>query len=74
MMRYAMGLDRGFEVVLIYIGTESVEINLARSPTVFWEVVTTFLSWTFGGAISVVFRICPPPLESLIEFCYSTFR
>ena len=30
MMQYAMGLDRGFEVVLIYIGTESVEINLAR--------------------------------------------
>ena len=30
MMKYAMGLDRGFEVVLIYIGTESVEINLAR--------------------------------------------
>jgi predicted ABC-type ATPase len=30
MMRYARGIDRGFEVVLIYIGTESVEINLAR--------------------------------------------
>jgi predicted ABC-type ATPase len=30
MMQYAMGIDRGFEVVLIYIGTESVEINLAR--------------------------------------------
>ena len=24
------GVDRSFEVVLIYIGTESVEINLAR--------------------------------------------
>ncbi len=30
MMEYARGIDRGFEVVLIYIGTESVEINLAR--------------------------------------------
>lgn len=30
MMRYARGVERGFEVVLIYIGTESVEINLAR--------------------------------------------
>jgi predicted ABC-type ATPase len=30
MMQYARGIDRGFEVVLIYIGTESVEINLAR--------------------------------------------
>jgi hypothetical protein len=30
MMQYAKGIDRGFEVVLIYIGTESVEINLAR--------------------------------------------
>jgi predicted ABC-type ATPase len=30
MMRYARGIDRGFEAVLIYIGTERVEINLAR--------------------------------------------
>jgi predicted ABC-type ATPase len=30
MMQYAKGIDRGFEVVLIYIGTETVEINLAR--------------------------------------------
>jgi predicted ABC-type ATPase len=30
MMQYARGIERGFEVVLIYIGTESVEINLAR--------------------------------------------
>jgi predicted ABC-type ATPase len=30
MMQYARGIDRGFEVVLIYIGTESVELNLAR--------------------------------------------
>jgi predicted ABC-type ATPase len=30
MMQYARGIDRGFEVILIYIGTESVEINLAR--------------------------------------------
>jgi predicted ABC-type ATPase len=30
MMRYARGIGRGFEVTLIYIGTESVEINLAR--------------------------------------------
>jgi predicted ABC-type ATPase len=30
MMQYARGIDRSFEVVLIYIGTESVEINLAR--------------------------------------------
>jgi predicted ABC-type ATPase len=30
MMRYARGIGRGFEVILIYIGTESVEINLAR--------------------------------------------
>ena len=29
-MQYARGIDRSFEVVLIYIGTESVEINLAR--------------------------------------------
>jgi predicted ABC-type ATPase len=27
MMRHARGIDLGFEVVLIYIGTESVEIN-----------------------------------------------
>jgi predicted ABC-type ATPase len=30
MMQYARGIDQGFEVVLIYIGTERVEINLAR--------------------------------------------
>jgi predicted ABC-type ATPase len=30
MMQYARAIDRGFEVVLIYIGTESAEINLAR--------------------------------------------
>jgi predicted ABC-type ATPase len=30
MMQYARGIDRGFEVVLIYIGTESVELNLDR--------------------------------------------
>ncbi len=30
MIQYARGIDRGFEVVLIYIGTERVEINLAR--------------------------------------------
>jgi predicted ABC-type ATPase len=30
MMRYARDVDQGFEVVLIYIGTASVEINLAR--------------------------------------------
>lgn len=28
MMQYARAMDRGFEVALIYIGTESVEINL----------------------------------------------
>ena len=30
MMQYAGGIGQGFEVVLIYIGTERVEINLAR--------------------------------------------
>ena len=30
LMRYAREISRGFEVVLIYIGTESVEINLVR--------------------------------------------
>jgi len=30
MMQYARAIERGFEVVLIYIGTRSVEINLAR--------------------------------------------
>ncbi len=30
MMQYSRGIDRGFEVVLIYIGTENAEINLAR--------------------------------------------
>jgi predicted ABC-type ATPase len=30
MMQDAGATDRGFEVILIYIGTESVEINLAR--------------------------------------------
>jgi predicted ABC-type ATPase len=30
MMQYARGIDPSFEVILIYIGTESVEINLAR--------------------------------------------
>jgi predicted ABC-type ATPase len=30
MMTYARGLENGFDVFLIYIGTESVEINLAR--------------------------------------------
>lgn len=29
-MTYARGLENGFDVFLIYIGTESVEINLAR--------------------------------------------
>jgi hypothetical protein len=72
MMRYARGIDRGFEAVLIYIGTERVEINLARIAKRVGQVVTTFLRWTFVGAISAVFRICRPPLESLIEFCSST--
>jgi predicted ABC-type ATPase len=35
MMQYARGIDQGFEVVLIYIGTERVEINLAR---IAWRV------------------------------------
>jgi predicted ATPase len=30
LMRYARDISRGFEVTLIYIGTDSVEINLAR--------------------------------------------
>jgi predicted ABC-type ATPase len=30
MMQHARGIDHGFEVVLIYIGTENVGINLAR--------------------------------------------
>jgi predicted ABC-type ATPase len=30
MMQYARGVERAFEVILIRIGTESVEINLAR--------------------------------------------
>jgi hypothetical protein len=30
MMQYARAIERGFEVVLIYIGTRSVEIHLAR--------------------------------------------
>jgi predicted ABC-type ATPase len=30
MMQHARAVERGFEVVLIYIGTSSVEINLAR--------------------------------------------
>jgi hypothetical protein len=30
MMQYARGVERAFEVILVYIGTESVEINLAR--------------------------------------------
>jgi predicted ABC-type ATPase len=30
LMQYARGIGRGFEVVFIYIGTENVEINLAR--------------------------------------------
>ena len=30
MMQYARGIDQGFEVVLIYIGTKRFEINLAR--------------------------------------------
>lgn len=30
MMRYARGIGRGFGVTLIYIGTDSVEINLVR--------------------------------------------
>jgi predicted ABC-type ATPase len=30
MMNYARGLENGFDVFLIYIGTESVEINLTR--------------------------------------------
>ena len=30
LMQYARGIGRGFQVILIYIGTESVEINLAR--------------------------------------------
>jgi hypothetical protein len=77
-MQYARGIDRGFEVVLIYIGTESVEINLARIARVFWQVVTTFLRWTFVGAISAVFRICRPPLKSLIRVLlfdnYNSFK
>jgi predicted ABC-type ATPase len=35
LMRYAREISRGFEVVLIYIGTESVEINLVRISNVF---------------------------------------
>ena len=33
MMQYARGIDPGFEIVLIYIGTESAEITLARIAT-----------------------------------------
>jgi predicted ABC-type ATPase len=43
MMQYARSFDRGFEVVLIYIGTRSVEINLARIVKRFWSVAMMFL-------------------------------
>ena len=72
MMRYARDVDQGFEVVLIYIGTASVEINLARIAKRVRTGVTTFLRWTFVDVICGAFRICRPPLESLIEFYSST--
>ena len=44
----------GFEVVLVYIGTETVETNLDLSPIVFWPEVTTSLKRMFGAAINAV--------------------
>ena len=53
-------------------GPKGLRSTWLASPSVFWQVATTFLRWTFVGATSVVFRICRPPLESLVEFCSST--
>lgn len=61
-MQYARGIDRGFEVVLIYIGTESVEINLARIAKRVLGGGHNVPEMDVVGAISVVFRICRPPL------------
>jgi predicted ABC-type ATPase len=63
MMRHARGVERGFEVVLIYIGTESVEINLARIAK---RVLAGGHSVPEGmsvAAIPVGYRNLPPAAE-----------
>jgi hypothetical protein len=71
MMRYARGIDRALRRFSSTSGPKGLRSTWLESPSVFGQVVTTFLRWTFVGAISAVFRICRPPLESLIEFCSS---
>ena len=52
-------------------GSKSIWLE---SPSVFWQAVTTFLRWTFVGAISVVLsRICRLcRCNRLIEFYSSS--
>lgn len=47
----------GFEIVLVYIGTEDVEINLARIRNRVWREVTTFHRQTSGDVINPVSQI-----------------
>ena len=47
MMRYARGIDRGFEVVLIYIGTERVERPVLWSKGTS-RLVTNLVPWSRG--------------------------
>jgi len=72
MMQYARAIDRGFEVVLIYIGTRSVEINLARIAKRVLAVAIMFLSRMFVDGIFVAFRIYQSLLGTQTRFYSST--
>jgi hypothetical protein len=72
MMQYARALTEALRWFSSTLGPKALRSTWLESPSVFWQVVTTFLRWTFVGAISAVFRICRPPLKSLIEFYSST--
>ena len=49
--------SRGFEIVLVYIATQNVEINLARISNRVLAGATMFLRKTFGDATDAASRI-----------------
>ena len=49
--------NRGFEILLVYIGTENVEINQLELEIGFWRGATTFRKKTFGDDTNAALKI-----------------
>jgi predicted ABC-type ATPase len=67
--------NRGFEIVLVYIGTENVEKNLARIRTRVLAGATMFPRKTFGDATDAASKTFPPQWnERITPSCSTTPR